>query len=76
MTSVKTANSRQLAEAKRLGWKKLFWNCQNSPNRGKWGGHRARLYGCPPDSYSDIPEIVPDFFDEVVESLNAEFPLD
>lgn len=68
------ANSRQLGEAKRLGWKSLFWNCHTSPNMGKWKGHRCRLYGFSPEGSSEAI-IVPDFFQEVERALDETYPL-
>jgi hypothetical protein len=76
--AVAHANANQLDKAKRMGWTWLFWNCQSSPNMGKWGGHRARLYGCPPEKREmgdKCREIVPDFFDEVIDALDAEYPI-
>jgi hypothetical protein len=73
-----SANSNQLNEAKRLGWTWLFWNRQSSPDMGKWGGNRARLYGCPPNKREmgdRCLEIVPDFFGEVVDALDEVYPL-
>jgi hypothetical protein len=64
---------RQIAEARQRGWAGLCWICQTSPDMGKWGGHRARLFGIPPGRDAGR-ELVPDFFSEVVPALDRTYP--